>query len=500
MIDVAFVSPPSRMINHYRPPMALIYLAGYLRHQGMSVGIIDVPMSKVVRDASFYTDIDAQMAAIEQKMLDDFRTLDPKIIGITFYTPEYFEVFQLARAFKKIKPSVKVVVGGIHPSFYPEEIFAEADLPIDFAVLGDGEETMAVLSRALLDGKTDFSTIPGLAFNDQKGRFTRTAVRELGHDLDAISFPAYDMVDMDYYSNASPYAIRGCFLRTTYLMATRGCPSSCTFCVGKKLREFNCGKNIVRSRSAESLVAEIIDLKSRWAIDGFYFIDDLFTLDKENVRRFCRLLREKNISVLWGCSAKVTTLNEETIRAMAEAGCIQIDFGVERGSDAALKAIKKGITIGTIKNIFSLCHRYGIRTFANILVNVPGETAQDLEDILVLLDQLQSEIVSINPFCPYPGTEIYDHAGFRFEKSDYPKLINFAPFLKTDPGRFKFSVHDIDIIEWTLHHQKRFNKVLPNLAIYFRPRYWLTILRSKRKSNYLSQLRLLVREFINQKF
>ena len=219
---------------------------------------------------------------------------------------------------------------------------------------------------------------------------------------------------MDYYTNASPYAISGCFLRSMYIMATRGCPSQCTFCVAKNLKAYNGGGKYTRVRSASSLLNEIKELKEKYFIDSFYFIDDLFTINKENVLEFCRKFRQQHLNLLWGCSSKVSTLNEKIIKNMALAGCIQMDFGVERGSNEALNLIKKGITVEMIEKIFSLCRKYKVRTFANFLVNLPEETEKDLEDILKLIKRLNSEIVSLNIFTPYPGTEIYQNHGYKF--------------------------------------------------------------------------------------
>ena len=52
--DIVLVSPPSRMINHFRPPLSLMYVGGYLQYRGMRVKIIDVPMKSIVRNKEFY--------------------------------------------------------------------------------------------------------------------------------------------------------------------------------------------------------------------------------------------------------------------------------------------------------------------------------------------------------------------------------------------------------------------------------------------------------------
>ncbi|MBI5873614.1 MAG: B12-binding domain-containing radical SAM protein [Candidatus Omnitrophica bacterium] len=498
--DIALISPPSRMINHYRPPVGLMYVAGYLQKNGLAVKIIDVPMKNVVRNKEFQLNLSDELKKIENSMLDEFKKIKTRLVGIAFYTPEYSEVFDLARSLKKIDPAVKIVVGGIHPTFYPQEVLSEKDCPIDFCVIGDGEITAYELVKAINERKDDLSSIAGIAYFDkQRGEVIITKPRQLCDDLDQVSYPAYDLIDMDYYTNASPYAIRGCFLRCMYILATRGCPSQCTFCVAKKLRDSMGSGTYCRWRSADSLINELKGLKDTYNIDSFWFVDDLFTLNKKLVFDFCDGLKKNRLGLLWGCSSKVSTLDEEIIRKMAESGCIQIDFGVERGSDKALKSIKKGITVEKIVDVFSLCHKYDVRTFANFLVNLPHETEEDLNDILMLARILKSEIVSFNIFTPYPGTEIYDSSSNKFSKEEYGMLTHASDFIYTRPERFKFSDHNINIIEWAQANHKTYNPVFKNLMFYFSARYLGALLRSKNKTNYLRQSGLLVRELINQK-
>lgn len=499
--DVVLISPPSRMINHYRPPVALMYLGGYLQKMGLKVKIIDVPMKDVIRNAGFYENIKDELKKIEERMVEEFKSVKTGIVGITFYTPEFYEVFDLAKKLKEYNPNLKTIVGGTHPTFYPEEIFEEKDCPIDFAIIGEGEITLYELSKAIIEGRSNFFDIKGISFvHGASKQFVKTELRPIEDDLDKISFPAYNLIDMEYYTNASPYAIRGCFLRSMYMLATRGCPSQCTFCVAKKLRQYNGGGKATRTRSAGKLIEEVVELKKKYQIDSFYFIDDLFTINKQNVIEFCEELKKKDIGILWGCSSKVSTLNEEIIKHMAEAGCIQIDFGVERGSNEALNKVKKGITVEKIEEIFSYCKKYGIRTFANFIVNIPEETKQDLVDILRFIRKLDPDVVTINIFTPYPGAEIYDNCKFKFEKHEYPILTTAAGMIYKDPKRLKFSEHNINLIDFAARYNKKCNKIWKTLKFYLSFRYWKVLFGSKNKMNYAKQFKLLIAEFINQKF
>ncbi|HBE04187.1 MAG TPA: hypothetical protein DC049_17175 [Spirochaetia bacterium] len=494
--DAVLISPPSRMINHYRPPLALLYIAGYLRHMGWSVKIIDRPMDQIVRDRAFLKNIPGQIMRIEALMLEELKNLHTRVLGITFYTPEYQEVMTLARAAKKAIPGVTVIAGGIHPALYPDEAVFTGS-PIDIAVNGEGETVMHEILTALA-GQKSLADVNGIAYyNPHLKKTVKTSSRAVS-GLDEISYPAYDLVDMNYYLNASPYAIRGCFLRAAYVLGSRGCPSQCTFCVAVNLRRQSLGK-AVRMRSAESMFAEISDLKKNYLIDAFYFIDDLFTIDKENIMRFCNLLVQNKSSVIWGCSAKASTLDEEMIASMARSGCVQIDFGVERGSDQALAVLKKGITLQIIRKVFALCRKYRIRTFANFLVNTPGETAEDLADIEKLICELKPDIVAVNIFTPYPGTEIYRNCSFRFDIAEYPMLTAASRRIYKD-RRLKFCSHAINVIEWADRVNRKYNSLFRNMRFYLNPRYWRVLLSSGAKINYLKQAGLLLREVVNQKF
>jgi radical SAM superfamily enzyme YgiQ (UPF0313 family) len=288
------------MVNHYRPPVGLLYVGGYLRHAGgMRVRIVDVPMKETVRTRRFEADLVATLRGVEDEMAGQFRRAPAPIVGISCCSSEYFEVMTLARRFKALNPGVKVVVGGTHPTLYPESMFDEPDRPVDFAVIGDGEVTMLELARAILDGAKDFSTVKGIAYWDAaRQEVLETPPREVATDLDSISFPAYDLVHMNCYATPSPYAIKGILLRATHVMGGRGCPSQCTFCVARKVRQASGGGKYLRMRSARSLFEEIRLLRENHHIDAFLFLDDLFTLNKPTVLEFCRLLREEKLNML----------------------------------------------------------------------------------------------------------------------------------------------------------------------------------------------------------
>ena len=135
-----------------------------------------------------------------------------------------------------------------------------------------------------------------------------------------------------------------------------------------------------------------------------------------------------------------------------------------------------------------------------MLINTPGETEQDLKDTMDLLEEIKPNIVSINIFTPYPGTEIFaDTQGLTRE--EYPLLMeNPAKLAEELPGKFRFAKHNVDLGAFASREMKKHNKIYPNVSIFFNPKYIRSLWHSQRKINYTAQTNILVREFINQKF
>ncbi|MFH2138270.1 MAG: radical SAM protein [Candidatus Omnitrophota bacterium] len=497
---ILFVSPPSRAFNHYRPPLALMYLSGYLKKQGVAAKIIDCIIQDQVRSKSFEKNKDRYLTDVRDNMLKQIIEAETDIVCITCYTPELPEVEVLAAQIKKKNSNIKIIAGGVHPTFYPEHLIYEGS-NFDFVVVGEGEVTLFELIKAIRSDSNDYGLIEGIAYLDvEKNKLVKNKGRILAEDLDEISFPDYADLDMDFYTTASPYAIRGVFSKSFYVLSSRGCPSSCTFCVSKKIREFYAGEKFVRLRSPESLFREVKELREKYKIDSFYFIDDLFTLKKDHVGEFCRLMIDDKSPLIWGCSSKVNTVDYEMLKNMADAGCVQIDFGVEKGTDSELKQLKKGITIAQIKKTFDICRKLGIRTFANMLVNTPAEQEADLKSSLTFVQRLRPTIVSFNVFAPYPGCEIFDRCCENITRDDYPDLMNTVLLIKDKPEKYRFAEHSVDLLDWVIKANKKYNLIFPNLRIYFSWKYIKNILRSRCKMEYVKGSVSLVKEFINQKF
>ena len=487
-VDICLVSPPQRAYNHHRPPLALMLIASFLEKHEIKTEIIDPKSEKDV--------FGPQKTIIVNQILQQIDDLNPHIVGISCYTPEFSDVLELAMKIRE-KKDVVVVIGGVHPTLRPKDFFFK-DSHIDFVVIGEGEITLYELTNAILKKNKNIKDIPGIGFYDKnKNEYFQTVARPLINDWDTMPFPAYEKVDMKYYTTPNPYTIRGLFLSSFYILVGRGCPSQCTFCVSVEMRKTLAPGKSLRCRSVKNVVDEIELLKRRYLIDAFYFIDDNFTLRRDLVSDICDELIKRKTNLIWGCSARINTLSEELLQKMKRSGCVQVDLGVESGSDAVLKRLKKGITVHEIKEIFKACHKIGMRTFANILINVPAETEEEINDTLKLLDQIKPSVTSFNIFIPYLGTEIYGSQNINLSPDEYSLLGQPSRKLVLSP-RFRLAKHDISYNKFYVVNHKKYNSLFAFLPYYFSVRYLRQVLKSHRKKEYFLQIGSLLKEYLKQ--
>lgn len=481
-VDICLISPAGRAAEP-RLPLALMYLCSWLEQQGNTVKIIDVksdPYQKLT---------DSIRRKLERKILREVEEIEPLVVGITCLTPEVMEVRDLSREIKKRLPKTQIVVGGVHPTLYPED-FLYSKSPTDFVAIGEGEETLGELV-ATLKKKGDWRNIRGLAWFED-GKLRKNSPRHLIEDLDQIPFPAYHQVDMDYYTTPTIYCIRHMLISAVHIFTTRGCPEQCTFCVNKNLWGSNESTRRVRFRSPNRVVDELEFLSKNYHIDGFYIYDDTFTINKKHVLGFCDEFSKRGLDLVWGAETRVNLVSPDMLEAMKKAGCLQIDFGVETGSQEILDRMKKGITLRQVQEAFGNCRRLGLRSYASFMFNTPGETEEDVRKAITLAKEIDATGYNFNILTPFPGTDLY-------EKEVEPKLtvdeyaIYWGALGTLRDPRFKFCEHNLDLHWLVTSTHTLFNSVKKRAVFLLDRRYLTRLTKSRRKKQYLFVLlRLLV--------
>jgi radical SAM superfamily enzyme YgiQ (UPF0313 family) len=167
---------------------------------------------------------------------------------------------------------------------------------------------------------------------------------------------------------------------------------------------------VVREFGMERILDEVERLKKDYDIEGIMILDDTFTLKEGRVAAFCEGLKRRKIKIVWACQARVDTFTVKMAAAMKSAGCVQIDFGVESGSQKVLDIIKKDIKCDQTKRAFGIARDNGLRALATVMVGLPGEDEKDLVMTEELIREIKPDFVVPSFATPYPGTELYEIA------------------------------------------------------------------------------------------
>lgn len=287
-------------------------------------------------------------------------------------------------------------VFGIHASVFSKEIVTGSD--VDFVIRNEPEETARELLAAI-GGRGDVSKVPGLAFRDANGQAVLTEARPFIKDLDALPFPAWDLVDLDRY-RLPLYGRKFLIVGTI-----RGCPFNCSFCNSHVYYGAR-----ARVRSVSSLIAEIRYGRHDFGVEDFFFWGDTFTLVREQVRSLCQRIIDDTPGIRWVANSRVDTVDAEILGLMRRAGCWMVSYGIESGDEAVLRRCGKGITPEKVLRAVRLAQRAGLKVAGHFILGLPGETEASARRTLDFAKRLHLDFSNFYAAVPFPGSALYDEA------------------------------------------------------------------------------------------
>ncbi|MBU2490559.1 MAG: B12-binding domain-containing radical SAM protein [Proteobacteria bacterium] len=386
-MNIVLVRP--RYASHLiTPPLGLGYLAAYLRQRGARVTILDGLL--LGRD--------------NRALAEAVEALCPDAVGITCQTAFWHEAADLARRLKA--RGQRVILGGVHPSFLPGQSLAETGA--DFVVRGEGERALFDLADSGFSGFLG-KNIPGVvgAWNMAD---PDPAWAPLEEDLDALPFPAWDLMDPRAY----PKAPHGAIVKNYpigVVMTSRGCPYSCSFCASPR---FWGGR--VRLRSPENVLAEVRMLAEKFDVAEIHFEDDNFTLDRDRATEISRLMGESGLNLSWACpnGIRADRVDKDLIFAMKKAGCYYFAFGIESADPNILANIHKAETIETISRSIGLADDAGISCLGLFILGLPGETRETMEKTIRFAKNSRLSRAQFLILDVLPGSALWDELAGRF--------------------------------------------------------------------------------------
>jgi radical SAM superfamily enzyme YgiQ (UPF0313 family) len=291
------------------------------------------------------------------------------------------------------------VAGGPHATALPEESL-RAYSAIDAAVIGEGELTLLELADHGLS-----PSVQGIVLR-RDGEVVRTPRRAAVQDLDSLGPPAYDLFNLKHFTEPSHWLIRFLKLPATNIRTSRGCSHRCSFCAGHLVAGMG-----VRYHSIEYVLDQMRHAVTRLGVAAIRFEDDTVGAERGRLLELCTAIRRADLHkrLKWEACLRVNQADAEVLAEMKAAGCIQVEYGFESGSTAALRRLGKQTNLELNWRAVELTRRAGLRIFADIMVGLPGETAEDFAATVKFLRWARPEIISAARLCPLPGTPIYQN-------------------------------------------------------------------------------------------
>jgi anaerobic magnesium-protoporphyrin IX monomethyl ester cyclase len=434
---VLLMFPPTRLgkelLPRLMPPLGISHLAAVIRddyevliYDATAEGfdnVVDLPRGFRRNGVSYDT---------IRELIEEWK---PDFVGMTCLFSSVWPVIRdVCDIIKDVDPGILTACGGCHPSFLARECLDEAD-NLDFIVKGEGEYALRDLLSTLNDGG-DLLTVNGLAFRDESTGLVQVN-EKVGYipDLDALPYPARDMLNLELYSGGIHHGIAETHRKVAVMYSSRGCAAKCIFCSSVEFWGHD-----YRYRSAESLLDEMEFLVDTYGIEEIQFEDDNLTQNKKRAKDIFQGMIDRGLhEKLQWCTPNgiaLWALDIPLVRLAKQAGCYQLTLAIESGNQQVVdNIIHKPLDLDKARDLAHEIKGLGLDTNAFFIIGFPGETLDDIRDTFAYANELDLNSACFFIAQPLPGTRLYDISirngylpeGFRFEDATYSRGVISTP-------------------------------------------------------------------------
>lgn len=355
------------------PPIILAYVAAILERHGHKVQLLDAHA----------------LGLSKEQALEQMKIFQPDILGFRAETYHFHDALEWV-SYLKENLNIPVFTGGINLSLYPQETLSHQE--IDYGIIGDALDSLPKLIKAL-EYKDNIDDIRGIIYK-KNGKIFVNRLQDTFADFDSFPFPARHLLPNEAY-----YSLISQLKNFTIMLTTIGCPFFCTFCAIHPNTHY-------RIRSAKNVVDEIEFCCRDFGIREIDFFDATFFLPRPRAFEIFEGIKKRRLKIEWSCRARVDVVDEDVLRQAACAGCRQIYYGIESVNTKVLKAIKKDIKIGQIRQVIKWSKKYGIRTMGFFMVGNLGDTKESVRSTIDFAKTVGLDFIQVCMTIAKPGTEL----------------------------------------------------------------------------------------------
>ena len=358
----------------------------------------------------------------ERHFMDTIASSGADLFAFSCTTGEDPWVIQTSKKIKRLC-TTPIIVGGPHPTFFPEIL---NDPHIDFICRGEGEDALIDLLEAM-GNPSGVKNIFNIWRKGSAGEICRTELRNFIPDLDVLPHP--DLSIYKKYRYMIPY-----HLDMFPVMTGRGCPFNCSYCFNKAYKDLYRKKGrYLRKKSPGRIIEELEEAKWKYGVQKINFVDDSLLLFPQWVHEIHKLYIEK-IGLPFIINVEATHVTQELIDVLAEMGCICIRMGVETGNDVLRKTVlNKKVSTEQIKKAAQIIKAHNIKLSTYNILGLPGETTETALETYRLNREIGTDFSQCSILQPYPGTAIerYVREGGFLVDSDHAPSLNESFFVSS---------------------------------------------------------------------
>jgi len=387
---------PNRSNWYGEAPLGVLYLSAVLENAGHKTDLFDLtPYPANEKIVVTHPNHQVQSYSYARDLLSRIREFKPDFVAFSVINPHLFISVALSNLIKN-NYDLPIIFGGHHPTANPEDTISQKS--VDMICVGEGEEAMLELVSKWQKGE-DYKNVQNIWVKIGEKIF-RNPPRPPIQNLDDLPLPNRDLLDPRHLSSE---------MYGANFITGRGCPFQCTYCHNVYLQNLYKGLGrYVRFREIKYVIDEIKYVIERYNIRKLTFSDDTFTLDKKRTMEFCRIYK-KEIGLPFICQTRVDTINRELLEALKDAGCEQIDMGIEAGDDYLRRSIlNRHISRAKIFHGFKLAKKIGLRTASFNMIGIPFETNKTVRETIEINRAVGPYIALCTLFAPFRKTKLGD--------------------------------------------------------------------------------------------